>query len=46
MNVLQVIGRFPESGAMLRIIVVSSTDDEAAKVVTLDLGADDTAMMA
>ncbi len=38
---LEVIRRLRESGTMLPIIVLSSRDDEAAKVAALDLGADD-----
>ena len=38
---LEVIRRIREAGAMLPIIVLSSRDDEAAKVAALDLGADD-----
>src|SRR6478752_3253113 len=38
---LEVIRRIRESGAMLPIIVLSSREDEAAKVAALDLGADD-----
>jgi two-component system, OmpR family, KDP operon response regulator KdpE len=38
---LEIIRRLRESGNMLPIIVLSSRDDEAAKVAALDLGADD-----
>jgi two-component system, OmpR family, KDP operon response regulator KdpE len=38
---LEVIRRIRESGTTLPIIVLSSRDDEAAKVAALDLGADD-----
>ena len=38
---LEVIRRIRDSGAMLPIIVLSSRDNEAAKVTALDLGADD-----
>ena len=38
---LDVIRRIREGGAMQPIIVLSSRDDEAAKVAALDLGADD-----
>jgi two-component system KDP operon response regulator KdpE len=38
---LEVIRRIRETGAMLPIIVLSSRDNEAAKVAALDLGADD-----
>jgi len=38
---LEVIRRIRDSGALLPIIVLSSRDDEAAKVAALDLGADD-----
>lgn len=38
---LEVIRRIRESGALLPIIVLSSRNDEAAKVKALDLGADD-----
>ena len=38
---LEVIRRIREAGAMLPIIVLSSREDEAAKVQALDLGADD-----
>jgi two-component system KDP operon response regulator KdpE len=38
---LEVIRRIRETGAMLPIIVLSSRENEAAKVAALDLGADD-----
>jgi two-component system KDP operon response regulator KdpE len=38
---LEVIRRIRDSGAMLPIIVLSSREDEKAKVMALDLGADD-----
>ena len=38
---LEVIRRIRETGATLPIIVLSSRDNEAAKVAALDLGADD-----
>jgi two-component system, OmpR family, KDP operon response regulator KdpE len=38
---LEVIRRIRESGSAVPIIVLSSRDDEAAKVAALDLGADD-----
>lgn len=38
---LQVIRQIRDAGVMLPIIVLSSRDDEAAKVQALDLGADD-----
>jgi two-component system KDP operon response regulator KdpE len=38
---LEVIRRIRDGGSMLPIIVLSSRDDEAAKVQALDLGADD-----
>ncbi len=38
---LEVIRRIREAGAMLPIIVLSSRENEAAKVAALDLGADD-----
>jgi two-component system KDP operon response regulator KdpE len=38
---LEVIRKLRASGNMLPIIVLSSRDDEAAKVAALDLGADD-----
>lgn len=38
---IEVIQRVRESGNMLPIIVLSSRDDERAKVAALDLGADD-----
>lgn len=41
MDGLQVIRRIREGGAIPPIIVLSSRDDEAAKVAALDLGADD-----
>jgi two-component system, OmpR family, KDP operon response regulator KdpE len=41
MDGLEVIRRIREGGSMLPIIVLTSRDDEAAKVQALDLGADD-----
>ena len=41
MDGLEVIRRSREQGALLPIIVLSSRDNEAAKVAALDLGADD-----
>jgi two-component system KDP operon response regulator KdpE len=41
MDGLEVIRRIRDGGVMLPIIVLSSRDDEAAKVQALDLGADD-----
>ncbi len=41
MDGLEVIRRIREAGLALPIIVLSSRDDEAAKVQALDLGADD-----
>ena len=38
---LEVIRRIRDAGSRLPIIVLSSRDDEAAKVAALDLGADD-----
>jgi two-component system KDP operon response regulator KdpE len=38
---LEVIRRVRDSGSVVPIIVLSSRDDEAAKVAALDLGADD-----